>query len=210
GAVMAMPIGGGAPTTLVANVPTPFGISIDSDDVYFTSGGSVAKVAKTGGPVVTLATGSEPYQVVVDAGKVFWTDVGTWDVTSIAAAGGQATVLVNALGAMHLTVDGSHVYVAEYAGNGSIVEVPRSGGVPAEIVKLENTPSVVTLDATHLYWATEHELHRAALDGSKVETIAVNDSLTRGLVLDDQFIYWATDALAIDQQPGIAKLAKSP
>jgi sugar lactone lactonase YvrE len=88
GTVWAAPIGGGNPTALAVGVGgTPQDIAVDATNVYWTVGtgcvsdggcyGSVAKVSKAGGAVVTLASGQDTATgIAVNATNVYWTNYG--------------------------------------------------------------------------------------------------------------------------------------
>ena len=74
-----VPLGGGAPSTLVRDLTTPWGIAIDASSVYWTDdgvssgAGTVTKVALSGGTPTTLATNQGgPLGIAVDANGVYW------------------------------------------------------------------------------------------------------------------------------------------
>jgi hypothetical protein len=88
GTLMAVPLGGGAPTTL-AEGDDFGGIAVDETSVYWTNevglipelypnGGTVMKVPLNGGAATTLASG-QPYPsgIAVDATSVYWTNQST-------------------------------------------------------------------------------------------------------------------------------------
>lgn len=81
GAVLKMPLVGGAPTTLASSTGLNR-IAVDATTVYFTApvggspnDGSVVSVPIEGGPTTTLADGqSAPEGIAVDATSVYWVD----------------------------------------------------------------------------------------------------------------------------------------
>jgi hypothetical protein len=78
GAVMKMPLAGGAPEVLVGGLHGPGDLALDGDTLYWAStDGRIAKVNVAGGPPTVLATGQvDPLNVTVDATAVYWTNRG--------------------------------------------------------------------------------------------------------------------------------------
>jgi hypothetical protein len=78
GAVMKMPLTGGAPEVLVAGLHGPGDLALDGDTLYWANtDGRIMKVSIAGGPPTLLATGQvDPLNVTVDATAVYWTNRG--------------------------------------------------------------------------------------------------------------------------------------
>jgi hypothetical protein len=72
--IAAMPLGGGSPQTLVANV-TLRAMAVDATSLYWTDdvNGTVMKVSLSGGAPATLYQGDIPYAIAVDDTSVYWT-----------------------------------------------------------------------------------------------------------------------------------------
>jgi len=96
--------------------------------------GSVARLPRKGGSLTTLWQGGAVEDLFIDGDRVF--AVAGGEVISIPRAGGNPVVVVSGLqDARAVSVDSSHVYVAERgdpywqsADSGYLVRVPRGGG----------------------------------------------------------------------------------
>jgi hypothetical protein len=125
GSLMSIPLLGGTPTTLAANVTDlSFGteIAVDGSSVYFARGNALMKISIVGGTETMLASGLNPLAVAVDSTSAYWTNLGIYD-----ADGG---------------------YVA-----GSIMKVPLDGGPPIRLAEAY-LPTDVVVDVSSVYWVS--------------------------------------------------------
>ena len=93
-ALKRVPVGGNAPETLAEATDGQYGaIATDAEHVYwtnYTQPGSVQRVPKAGGEVVTLAEGdANPSGLVLQAGLLYWTALSDDRIRSVPAAGGR-------------------------------------------------------------------------------------------------------------------------
>lgn len=80
-----------------------------------------------------------------------------------------------------------------------LLRVPAAGGAPVKILQQKGTrPRRLALDATHAYWSTEDELHRAPLAGGTATVLADAPAWGTDEVLDlaelwvdEEFVYGA-------------------
>ncbi|MDP3410121.1 hypothetical protein [Bosea sp. (in: a-proteobacteria)] len=90
GFISRVPKNGGAPVTLLNNLPRPMGIAVDATDLVFTTlgpsnvpynyqGGTVRRLPLSGGTATFIATSqAAPWSVALNAGTVYWTCGGTY------------------------------------------------------------------------------------------------------------------------------------
>jgi hypothetical protein len=135
---MAPPGGGGEGKLLAQGQTAPLQIAVDDTNVYWTNQGdgmsihgSVVKVPIAGGAPVTLATmcdiTSQPWAIAVADGQVYFTvqqDTTPWNIESVPAAGGPATLMSVSVAPMSLAVDAHNLYFAD-SSLGAVGFVPR-------------------------------------------------------------------------------------
>ena len=113
---------------------SPFGITLDNANVYFTNlfSGSVKSLPKSGGAVTELATGGGASQIVLDNSYAYW--VGDGGLKRVYAIGGGPTeVLANdpTIQLSAIGIDSDSVFFPTYDnGFGTIQAVSLNGGVP--------------------------------------------------------------------------------
>lgn len=142
GTVSKIPIAGGSAVVLASAQAWPWGVAVDSSNVYWLNrglgndDGTVMKLARAGGtPATTLATGeASPSAIAIDATNVYWTnELLGGAIAQVPIGGGQRGELVAGAALtvpQELTVNGAYAYWIsqgqDYAG--SIMRVPVAGG----------------------------------------------------------------------------------
>jgi hypothetical protein len=158
--VMKCPKSGcGSSPTMLASVRAA-GLAIDSTSLYFfDQGNAVAKVALSGGPVVALATGLNlPFQLTVDATRVYWTDMQGGYVYACSKDGCGSSPTVIAAG--QTAVDGvgvghGNVYFTNSSALslGAVMSCPVGGcAAPSIFAGHQSGPMGFAMDATGLSW----------------------------------------------------------
>jgi hypothetical protein len=131
GALMQVPVGGGAPTE-AASGNVPYGIATDTANVYWSDfySGLIVELPLAGGTAVTLASDAgDASSLAVDATSVYW--VTSDALGKVHIGGGATTVLANAgFGGLSLTqgvaVDATSVYwIADLHTIDGILKIPK-------------------------------------------------------------------------------------
>ncbi len=142
-AIMKAPLSGGPPVELVKTYGSKgniWGMASDGTYLYWTdrnnpagseapTGAAVRRVAITGGPVESVATGlpGRPWGIAVDSTHVYWVINAerASSLMQISKAGGPASVLVAGQNSpAHLTLDSNYVYWCN-SGDGKVARVPK-------------------------------------------------------------------------------------
>lgn len=171
-----------------------------------------------GSGVVPLAsTELEPgWGVAVAGGWVYGADPFDQNFDAVAAqlwrvpiAGGARETLVAGMGGWDVASNDSYVVFSEHD-SGSIARVPVAGGGPEVVVTGLNAPSMLAVDATHVYWSEFDALRRAPLSGGSPETIAAGESPAERIHIElgGSEIFWLNttgQVRAIPKSGGIAE-----
>lgn len=156
-------------TTIAAGLSAPGEVTADGTWAWFTdasrAGGSLSKVAPTGGPVTRLVSSlCEPQGVAVDATHVYLAErcygrAGQGTILRARLDGSAVTTLARGLsGPSLLRLSGGFAYWLETTGQ-AVRKVGVSGG---PVVTLANTPEApldLAVDATHVYWTEPNAGH---------------------------------------------------
>jgi hypothetical protein len=159
--------GGSASVSLAPAQDKPNAIAVYGNEVYWNGqsadvGGSLSKVATSGGPITSLAVGlGSVGPFVVDATGIYWYGSGTSGLSSgiekLALTGGAATTVVSAMGApgiSEIVIDSGNVY---WVDSGSVMKAALAGGGAAVTLAQGSSSggmqSFIAVDATSVYWS---------------------------------------------------------
>jgi sugar lactone lactonase YvrE len=167
GLVMKVPIAGGDPVVLASDQAMPYGMAVDSAHAYWTNraDGTIMKIPLSGGQPIKVVSGqNEPRFLLIDDGKLYWTTTGSGTVATTSVDGGEVKLLATGQDKpFTLDIDQSYVYwtvnlggfvpLNGGPGEGSIARVPREGGAVTVLARGLNTPSVLTVKDSTIYWS---------------------------------------------------------
>ncbi len=167
GAILSCPLTGcpsNKPNVITNVLALPYGLALDSDNVYVTtSGGSqVLSVSKaTGKTKVLVDMQNEPAGITAQNGKVYWVTTGDGLVNALPADGGEVFYVAATMGnPIGIAADSVNVYWSDSNPNpvttfGPVDSCPVGGCPPANpvtLVGLTQTATYIAIDSTYVYW----------------------------------------------------------
>lgn len=215
-ALKRVPVGGNVPETLAPATDAQYGALVtDAEFVYwtnYTQPGSVQRVPKAGGEVVTLAEGdANPSGLVLQAGVLYWSALSDDRIRSVPAAGGEATVFADAVPGprLGLAATDTHLYwMTENEFPMQLMRAPLAGGEPELIAPAPSPASwavTLVLDDTYAWFTVpECGLARVALGGGEPEVHRFTQAQGCPLQLTAD-----ADALYFTSNNGVYRLAKA-
>jgi hypothetical protein len=176
----------------------------------------IDRMPATGGSAVAVASPDTANNfsgrawLASDGTYAYWSEPKNGTIMRQTQSGNPETVAGNIVLPMRIRLDGGNIYyVAGGSGNhdGAVgfISASADAGVPQTFSTTEQNPWDLTVDATYVYWTTEGDfsgatpvgngaVYRAPKGGGTIEQLAGNLSDTRGIVVDDRAIYFATAA----------------
>jgi hypothetical protein len=144
-------------------------MAVDAHAAYWPSrfAHTIQRVGLEGGPVVTLATASDPFSVAVDASYVYWANWMDGTVQKVPLGGGTVVTIATSgaergpnggVGAVDLVVDATNAYWTRQGppwGSGGAILYAPAAGAPVDVGSvLATSPSadLLTTDAACVYW----------------------------------------------------------
>jgi hypothetical protein len=198
------------PLQLSAAGTSPYGIALDSTNVYWVEGNGKIYAVPIGGGTQTLlgSIGAEGQGVAVLGSKLYATDYqsGVWSLSTTPSTPVQLTSVSGVGLTSAIVADTNNVYFATWASgftNCVVAQAPSGGGGSMALDSAVAYPMVVgpvpfnvAADATHVYWANTGTMdnggsvQRAPIGGGTVETIAPTQAYPWGLVVYSGSVYW--------------------
>lgn len=174
--------------------PWVMAIALDSTHLYWADGVAILR-KPLGGDTVTKVAENQPVEagaaIAVDSTSVYWAlpDLGT--VMKGTKDGSQVTPIATGQNMpTRVVLDDTTVYWTCAAEAGAIMSAPKDGSSAPQIIAAnEPYPGPLAVDGTHVYWGTLQAFKKAPKGGGD-STVITDEPFVRGVVSDDQSIYW--------------------
>jgi len=187
----------------------PSKIVVDSDAIYFITGGTVAsmnegtnnikKILIKDGTVSVLVKGGRviPDQMLaVDDKFLYWSDGG--NIMRVPKGGGESEKIVpNAPKPNEIVMDEENFYWVIWGGEGSppspLMVASKGGGPPRELTPRYAGTSGISIDRDNVYWMTGEGIKKISKKGGEVVDVYRNTSTSPslGLLQDVDNFYFA-------------------
>jgi hypothetical protein len=185
GEIGKLDLASGAVTSLVSTGDAPNDIAVASDRVFWTDTVGVgyfllsnpsqpATQGLSGGARAIALTSTSEYVITPGALYDFDRTLGINAQASI--SGGQATV----------AVDANYAYWV----SGAIFRATLGYAMGSLLVSGES-PAMIAVDGTGIYWSDFNVVGHAALDGSSSGPLTQNEGEAVSVAIDGSFVYWA-------------------
>jgi hypothetical protein len=192
-------------------------LALDATTVFYADkgGGTIGRVAKTGGATTTLASGETSVAgLAVDADHVYWSTA-AGSIKRVPKAGGVVQVVSTGKQPGPVAVDGASVFWSAVSagplGEDQVQSAPVTGGTAAVVYDETNnsaTPPVqdLLLDGPYVYFLTPSDfagyVKRALKDGSGTPDLLMTgpspnlSGAGSTLAVDQDYVYAGDDSLA--------------
>ncbi len=194
--------------TLASGLQFLLWIALDPESVYIVQNaheaagqGTIVKIPKAGGALVTIVSGLDnPSYPVIDGSWIYWVDEDDGTIMKASTSGGKPVQLlwltkqpVGNLtawaGSLYWAFNGTAVKSWQ---DGSIMTMSETGGAVTTLVAGENAPGWIAVDASGIYWTAADSVRKSLLDGSAVTTLASGISSAGAIALTTVSVDWDT------------------
>jgi hypothetical protein len=207
------------PTAIASSQSSPWGIAVDTTNVYWTNtGDSTVKMAPLSGagPVTTLASGqSDPISIVVNGGNVYWASYargmagsGAVMTCAVGRCGSTLTpIATGQTGSWGVAVDGSgNTY---FTAGSAVMKTPLVDGGPPFASDPRSNAYPVVVDNMNVYWGdSSGYVYKCAVGGCGGTPTSLSPSEgaspSYGIALDATYVYWSNES-----QGTIARVSKT-
>jgi len=199
GEVKAIAKAGGAPRTLASGQIDLHDLALDADRVYWLAFDAVRSVAKSGGPVQTIApTGPGPHKsyfedIVVVGRTVLWTAPLVHQVMMRDPKQGAVVTaaFVRQVQPERLAADQESLYVWS---TGTVVRIDRASGAPQTVISSPGRVSLLRVDRQELFWSEQDGRLMTSTVGGDPRVLVPGQQSISGLALDADCVYWTDQA----------------
>jgi sugar lactone lactonase YvrE len=179
---------------------TPFDVTTDATDVYWTEKDAVGKVlhkAKTAlpaSPALELAINQgEPSHLAVDDTHVYWSNSAAGTINRIPKGGGAVEILASGQGTpTSLAIDAARMYWVNSLG-GQIMRAEKDGMGRQQLAGGQGNPADITLTDDTVYWAAtdDNEIRSVDKDGGAVTAAISAEVGVADITVNAGFLYWS-------------------
>jgi hypothetical protein len=213
GAVLKMPVAGGAATRLTSDQLDPYQIAVSANTVYWTTHTAVMSVATIGGTPTVFATGSQILALAVRSGKAYWADYlgmgGDTEALRSRALTPGAPTLTLSEGlrpgiTLNLVASSRDVFWTAEGERGSVQRIAIGGGTPSTFFTADDDTLDVAIaaDSDSLYWTNTQfssagktgRILKAPLAGGAPITVSEAEAETHFIAIDARSLYFTNRA----------------
>jgi len=194
------------PAELAHALDNPRGLVVAGPNVFVSDNQGVYRIARSGGPVVSVASGPASPTVVAGNGRVYWnTTKPPYSIQSVDELGGDLKSF-DTVSAVNLTtnlttiaVDATHLYWIPSVAKApfTIGRTPLAGGAPEIFAgDLVEKPRSLASTGVDLYWGTNStgEIFRRSTTvvADRATVVETTPSEIRSLIVDADTVYWTS------------------
>jgi hypothetical protein len=219
--VIALPLAGGASTSLVSGQGLPTSLALEDARLYWTNftEGTVRSVPVAGGTSTVLASGqSYPQFVAVAGGRVYWVNAPGYpdSVSVVPRDGGDPVVLYstsNGISSIAADASGAYFTVGGDSGSpdgGALMHASASSDELVTLTDGQVSPRDVTVRDEQLYWVTGEQLSEQTIltmpaTGGTPTALVTAVGIT-ALAVDRSVVYFATASTSADANGELSRV----